>query len=173
MELKSQDILILLKMVAYGAESWNYPKLSKELDLSLSMVHSSIKRAEVARLFEQHTSPPKPSRTNLKEFLLHGVKYAFPAETGSPTRGIPTAYAAPPLDKLLAESSDLPPVWPYATGSVRGTEFSPLHPKAPGAAMKDPRLYELLALLDAIRGGRAREREIGAKELSARVSSWR
>lgn len=173
MELKSQDILIVLKIVAYGSESWNYPKLSKDLGLSLSMVHSSIKRSEAARLFETHGTPPKPARSNLKEFLVHGVKYAFPAETGSPTRGLPTSYAAPPLDKLLIEDTDLPPVWPYSMGSVRGTEFSPLHPKAPAAAMKDPKLYELLALLDAIRGGRARERELAVKELSARVSSWR
>jgi len=35
--------------------------------------------------------------------------------------------------------------------------------------MKDPKLYELLALVDAIRAGRAREREIAARELSARI----
>lgn len=173
MELKSQDILVLLKLVSYGEQSWNYTRLSSDLDLSLSMVHSGVKRAQSARLFEANLNPPRPSRTNLKEFLVHGVKYAFPAEVGSATRGIPTGYAAPPLDKVIAESSDLPPVWPHPQGSVRGLAFSPLHGKAPDAAMKDPKLYELLALLDAIRGGRAREREIAAKELSARVTNWR
>ncbi len=173
MELKSQDVLVLLKLVAYGAEPWIYPKLSKDLNLSLSMVHSCIQRAELSRLLDAHGERPRPNRNNLKEFLLHGVKYAFPAQTGSPTRGVPTAYAAPPLDKLFSEDSELPPVWPLAQGSVRGLEFSPLHPKAPAAAIKDPKLYELLALVDAIRGGRAREREIAAKELSTRLSTWR
>lgn len=173
MELKSQDLLVLLKLVVYGEESWNYPRLSTDLLLSPSMVHASVKRAHVARLFEPNLNPPRPSRGNLEEFLLHGAKYAFPAEVGSPTRGIPTAYAAPPLDKLIADSADIPPVWPHPRGTVRGLSFSPLHAKAPEAAMKDPRLYELLALLDAIRGGRARERDIAARELSARVRSWR
>ena len=35
----------------------------------------------------------------------------------------------------------------------------------PKAAKNDPALYQLLALVDAIRGGRAREREIAKKEL--------
>jgi hypothetical protein len=33
------------------------------------------------------------------------------------------------------------------------------------------KLYELLALVDAIRDGRAREREIAIRELKARLSS--
>ena len=37
------------------------------------------------------------------------------------------------------------------------------------AALQDPRLYELLALVDAIRDGRAREREIAVRELTSRI----
>jgi len=37
--------------------------------------------------------------------------------------------------------------------------------------MINPSLYELLALLDAIRDGRAREREFAIRELSARIDS--
>jgi hypothetical protein len=37
------------------------------------------------------------------------------------------------------------------------------------AAEKDFRLYELLALLDAIRGGRAREASIAVKEIKERL----
>ena len=173
MELKPQDLLVVLKLLCYGEESWTYTRLSGDLDLSLSMVHSAVKRAQSAKLFDINLDPPRPARSNLKEFLLHGAKYAFPAEVGAPTRGIPTGYAAPPLSKVFGENAELPPVWPHPQGSVRGVSFSPLHEKAPFAALKDPRLYELLALLDALRGGRAREREIAAKELSERVSSWR
>jgi len=35
--------------------------------------------------------------------------------------------------------------------------------------MRDPQLYELLALLDALRDGRARERALAAKELGSRL----
>jgi hypothetical protein len=37
--------------------------------------------------------------------------------------------------------------------------------------MHDRELYEFLALLDAIREGRAREREIAIRELTARIDS--
>ena len=52
---------------------------------------------------------------------------------------------------------------------LRGTGFSPLYENVPKVAMLNPSLYELLALLDAIRDGRAREREIAIRELSARI----
>jgi hypothetical protein len=62
-------------------------------------------------------------------------------------------------------------VWPDAEGSVRGIEFSPLYKNVPQAALRDTKLYELLALVDAIREGRAREREVAIRELTARIDS--
>ena len=117
------------------------------------------------------TKSGRPVRDALIEFLLHGVKYAYPPEYGALTRGVPTGYAAPPLNKVISGSSDPPPVWPYAEGNVRGTAFSPLYPSVPAAALQDPRLYELLALVDAIRAGRARERNLAAKELELRLDA--
>ena len=49
--------------------------------------------------------------------------------------------------------------------------FSPLHKNVPKAALADPRLYELLALVDALRDGKARERELAARELSKRLEA--
>ena len=106
----------------------------------------------------------------LLEFLVHGVKYAFPPKRGALTRGMPTGYAVPPLNKVIVGSSEPPPVWPFAKGTVRGEEFEPLYPSVPQAAARDPKLYELLALVDAVRDGRARERNLAAKELEARLA---
>ncbi len=115
------------------------------------------------------------------------MKYAFPVERGGTTRGIPTAESAPPLKKYFVDGSARgldssqiyrehfpeafppPSVWPYAEGTVRGIEFSPLYKNVPVAASRDPKLYELLALVDVIREGRAREREIAIRELTARI----
>jgi hypothetical protein len=83
---------------------------------------------------------------------------------------MPTGYAAPPLDKIIVQPNDPPPVWPHAEGTVRGYSFSPLFPSVPMAALRDPLLYEMLALVDAIRDGRARERSIAVKELSTRLA---
>jgi hypothetical protein len=85
------------------------------------------------------------------------------------TRGIPTAYAASPLKEKIAPDSEPIPVWPYAEGTVRGYSFSPLHKNAPLAALEDPKLYELLALVDGLRDGRARERELAIRELKVRL----
>jgi len=70
----------------------------------------------------------------------------------------------------MAESLEPPPVWPDSSGSARGVEFSPLYKNVPAAARRDPKLYELLALVDAIRDGRTREREIAIRELTARIA---
>jgi len=108
---------------------------------------------------------------SVEEFLICCVKYVFPPVHGGPTRGIPTGYAAPPLLHQIVQPGKPPPVWPYSEGPVRGFELTPLYKSVPAAALKDQRLYELLALLDAIRDGRARERRLAEKELRVRLQS--
>jgi hypothetical protein len=45
-----------------------------------------------------------------------------------------------------------------------------LHKGAPQAAIRDPKLYELLALVDAIRGEKIRERSMAVDELTKRIN---
>lgn len=97
------------------------------------------------------------------------MRYAYAPERGGLTRGIPTSYAAPPLDRLLVANGEPPPVWPDADGEVRGYAFSPLYKSVPQAARRDPRLYELLALVDAIRGREEFARELALRELRTRL----
>ena len=82
---------------------------------------------------------------------------------------MPTAHGAPPLSEFVSAGSELPPVWPAPEGQVRGTTLEPLQKIVPTAAAKDPALYEILALIDALRDGRARERQIAHRELAARL----
>ena len=82
---------------------------------------------------------------------------------------MPTAYAAAPLNAVIAPTADPPPVWPDKDGKVRGVALAPLYPTVPEAARRDSRLYELLTLFDAVRSGQAREREIAQKELAERI----
>ena len=136
--------------------------------MSPSEVHAGIKRATAARLFDE--TRRLPVRKNLEEFLVHGVKYAYPPQHGALTRGIPTSYDANPLnEKFSIGNKDVPPVWPHPEGDVRGYEFSPLYKSAPSAALIDKDLYALLAILDAIRDGRARERDLAIQELQNRL----
>ena len=169
MNLKPQDIFILLKLVALGESRWSYASLAGDLFMSTSEVHAGIKRAVAARLMDSPRG--RPLKKSLEEFLIHGIKYAFPPEHGGLTRGVPTGYAAPPLKDTISLPNEPPPVWPDPDGYTRGYEFSPLYNSVPKAASKDKILYELLAIVDAIRDGRARERNIAIKELKARLGS--
>jgi len=167
--LKPQDILVALKLMLMKCEGWTYPTLSVALGLSQGEVHNAVRRLAAARIYNEHTRMPR--RAALEEFLIHGVKYAFPAERKSVARGVPTAWAAAPLKDVLAEINDVPPVWPHPDGTVNGYEFTPLYQNVAEVALRDLQMYELLALLDGIRGGGARERELAEGMLHERLKS--
>ena len=163
---KSLDIVVLLSMVADSRRK-TYAELSRELGMSASEIHAAVRRSADAGLIEPESR--KPLRKPLEEYLLHGARYAFPAKRGPLARGIPTAYAAPPLASRIV-SEDLPPVWPDPEGRVKGFAVEPLYRSVIWAVKSNPRLYELLALVDAIRIGRARERQLAQEELRKRLT---
>ena len=137
--------------------------------MSVSEAHGAVKRAVTAGLLPPGGLGVRPRAEALREFLIHGAKYSFPALRGEPARGTPTAHAAPPLKDLLVDASEPPPVWPHPKGPARGPSLAPLIPSAAGAALEDPALYELLAQFDALRAGRARERALATRLLEERL----
>lgn len=174
MNLKPQDVFIALKLIAVGERPWTYAQLAAELFMSASEINGGVKRGIRARLLAPSTNggSPRPVIMALEEFLIHGVKYAFPPDRGTLTLGHPTSYAGPPLSTQVKLHEDLPPVWPDPKGEVKGIAFEPFYKSVPKAAQQDARLYELLALTDAIRDQRARERNLAARELSTRLKEW-
>ena len=170
MELKPQDLLVLLKVAAHPPQRWTYAALGAALAISSSEAHASVKRAVASGLA---VAPGRgewsPVRPNLLEFMLHGVRYIWPATPGPAKRGVPTAYGVEPLASQLTVASGEAPVWAYPTGPAKGPTLSPLYRTAPQAALSDPALHRLLALLDALRIGRARERGLAAKLMEAEL----
>lgn len=212
MQLKPQDFLVALKLVAWGEQRWTYARLAQELGISVSEAHACVKRGLQAGLLLPNREPPqqpaasadgtvlsvqepvaiyrvtrkrvrrpaspdgdgpadnpvRPHAHNLAEFALHGAKYAFPAQKVPLVVGVPTCHSAPAFAGVFAPgSTDF--VWPHPNGSVRGVGVEPLHPAVPFAAMQDARLYELLALFDALRVGKARERAMALERLQALI----
>jgi hypothetical protein len=165
--LKPQDILFLLKLAALEGPGTIFPAVPEALGLSKAEVHNSAKRVRNARLLPHDSW--NPLRRNLLEFLVHGVKYVFPARHGSESIGMPTAWAASPLAAHIAAGGSTPPVWPDEEGTLRGQALYPLYPSAPLAARRDPRLYELLVLVDAIRMGNMREQQLAEDLLKERL----
>jgi hypothetical protein len=99
----------------------------------------------------------------LLDFLQYGLSYVFPQKPGAVVRGLATAHSAEPLKSEIL--SDETYVWPSAKGNVRGHGIAPLYRSVPEAALKDNKLYELLALVDSLRLGKAREKELAMSHL--------
>ena len=95
-------------------------------------------------------------------------EYVFVPDMGSVSRGMPTAHAAPAFASDFPDG-ELPPVWPDPEGTQSGIAFSPLYKSATVAAGSDAALYELLAAVDCIRGGRAREKKSAIHKLRQRI----
>lgn len=165
---KPQDIVVALKLCLDGARR-SYAELGQDLGMSASEVHAAVRRLGDAHLVDPETSGIR--RDLLRNFLVHGVPYAFPASPREITRGMPTAWAAPVLSGKISAAGQIPPVWPDPDGKVQGTAVQPLYGSVPGAARRDPALYDLLALADALRIGRARERSLAEREIGERLNS--
>ena len=162
--LKPQDVLLLLKIVSDNNPSWNQKPMAETLGLSQSEVSEAVARCKFSGLLAPDGKTVM--KTAFIEFLQYGLRYIFPQQPGAIVRGIPTSHAAAPLNAEI-QSNEIY-VWPYGKGTVRGHSIIPLYPTVPVAALKDVKLHELLALTDALRVGRAREKEMAMVELKKR-----
>ena len=163
--MRPHDIVILLKIAAKKTAPWMMKELAEELGISSGEISESLNRSAYAGLLSDDKK--RLMKLALMEFLEHGFKYIYPQHPGSLVRGLPTAYSAKPISEYIHSNEAM--VWPFAEGNVRGQAIEPLHPNVPKACLKDPTLYELLALTDALRIGKARERKIAIEELNKRL----
>jgi hypothetical protein len=165
------DILFLLKLSLQADPKVRSKYIADEIFVTPVEISLSLKRCMGSGLLHLSDMGKIVNRGGLLEFLSHGLRYVFPAERGSLTRGVPTSIAAPPLKVMFLDTGEPPPVWPYFEGTARGIALKPLHKQAPRAALHDTALYELLALVDAARGDRSRERKLAVDELTKRLVS--
>jgi len=164
--IKAQDIVVALKLIKAAPEQ-SFAELGKSVGLSASEAHGCVRRLIESRLVEPDSR--RVIRRSLLRFLLHGVPFAFPAGLREITRGLPTAWGAPVLRDHFS-TEEAPPVWPDPEGVVRGQSVKPLYPSVVKAAQLDPELYDMLALVDALRLGRARDRKLAEQELEKRLA---
>lgn len=166
--LKSQDILVVLKIASLGESPWTYKALSVALSLSAAGVHESVQRAVTAGFLGGKEI--RVLRSAVEEFLVHGLRYVIPAERGRLARGISTSTSAPAFADRMAKQ-EIPLVWAFALGDTRGETLAPIHPSAPVAASKDTKLHGLLAAADVFRAGGARERGVAVEVLRELLAS--
>ena len=171
--LKPQDLLVVLKFAALsGTQILSFAALAESLCMSASEVFAATRRASTCRLLIENFEPAggvdrfRPSVPNLREFLIGGLPYVFPGEQGKAVRGFCTAQDAPPLStQIIRPQGELPWVWPHPDGDTRGLALKPLYRSVPDAARRDAKLFEWLALADALRAGDARVRTLAAIEI--------
>lgn len=161
-ELRPLDILVLLKKITSSGCSMSYRELSSSLLVSLSSISDSLSRSCVAQLVDGNKQ--RVNVLALEEFLVHGLRYAFPVKVGRIMRGVPTYISASPLKEQVSFGTDSY-VWPSRFGTMRGQGIVPLCPTIPQIVEKDEELYQLLVIVEALRIGRVREREIAASML--------
>ncbi len=152
--MRPHDLVVLLKIISSGKGLLN-KDIAASLFISNSEISESLNRSMIAKLI----SPDKQVvfKTALFNFIEHGLKFVFPAEPGPIVRGIATAHSAPILkDYFVADESY---VWPSPSGKIKGQAIAPLYPNQILAVMIDDKLYDMLALVDAIRVGKVREQK--------------
>tara|TARA_R110002020_G_scaffold293535_5_gene509212 strand:+ start:143719 stop:144213 length:495 start_codon:yes stop_codon:yes gene_type:complete len=163
--MRPHDIVVLLKIAAKQDQDWYMKDLSYELGISGSEISESINRSIIAGLI--FPDKKRLMKSAIIDFLQYGLLYVYPQKPGALVRGMATAHSASPLNDII--KSEEAYVWPYGKGNLRGQAIEPLHPNIPEACLKDEKFYELMALCDVLRVGRAREKNLAVEELKKRL----
>lgn len=147
-------------------DRYSVRSLARATGISKSMVALSLQRCFDCGLAkpDRLTGRPIANAQALREFIIHGIRYVFPAKLGPLTRGIATGLAAPVLDGHILTAGENRPVWPDPRGNTMGQTIDPLYKSVPAAVKQDAMLYALLAVTDAIRTGQPRERMVANKK---------
>ena len=153
--LHRQDVLLAVRLLNHEQE-WTFRSLGESIGISASQCHSAFGRLVRASIVDE--SQRVPVRANLLEFLQHAVKYLFPVEPGAIVRGIPTAHSAPVWKGRMAAPANPKFVWEHPGGRAKGNGIEPLYRTVPEIALRDRSVYAILATVDSIRVGKARER---------------
>jgi len=157
------DLYVLAGALSSEGEAFTLRGLAARLYVDHTLVHRALKRVEDAGLYNETSK--QVNLANFEELAIHAARFIAPARLGALTRGLPAAWAAEPISKLIHQAQgEPPPVWPSALGIARGQALAPLHPAAVQASQDVP-LVALLAIIDSLRAGDVRVRKVAATAL--------
>ncbi len=159
--LKPQDVVTAVQLALGRAETaMSFARLGESLVMSASEAHAAVQRGVLCGLVAREFGELQTNRSALMELLVHGIRHVFPPIFGPVARGVRTGAYVQALAEHFPKDDGALIVWPDPEGLDRGVSLCPLYPTVPVAARRDPRLHEALALVDAVRAGNAREREL-------------
>jgi hypothetical protein len=155
-------------MITLSKKNWTFAEVANALQISEGEVSYAMERNALAGLVS--ADKKRVNKLALRDFLIYGLKYVFPAQVGGSTRGIVTAYSAPPVNQYITEGKEHF-VWKYYKGTRRGNSIVPLYSNIPKIVENQPEFYELLTITDTFRVGKSREIEIAIQELDKRLAN--
>ncbi len=166
--LTPTDLTLMMLLASFedAEEDRHQRKLAAALRISLGRVNKALQFCAQAQLYDPAFR--RVQRVHLLEVLQSGLRFIYPATPGETVGGVATAVSAPPLMDLLGPGSNTY-VWPHESGNATGQAIAPLIPGVVHAARNHPRFYEYMALVDALRVGRARERTQAREILTQRL----
>lgn len=168
--LKPQDVVASVWLACTDDPiGFSFARFSQALAISTSEAHAAVQRCMLCGLINKDFGELQPNRSAIMEFVTHGIRYVYPPIFGQIAQGMRTSAFTGPLETHFPTSDTPPIVWPDPEGTDRGMSLCPLYPSIPTAAKRNPRFYEVAAILDAIRAGSAREREIARSELQGYI----
>ncbi len=160
----ASEIYVLAGVLACKRNKPTLRELAAELHVNATFVHRALRRAEEAGLYDG--AEKRVNEPNFEELIAHSARYIAPVRLGALTPGMRAAWASAPISERIGQAgNEPPPVWPDASSRTRGQALKPLHPSAPAASRENPRLAELLAIIDSVRAGDVRVRGVATDEL--------
>lgn len=164
LSLKPQDIAVLVKLLV-SEPGILQVLLAQELGISQGEIAKALARLNKAGLVNNRLV----NRSAALEFILHAIKYMFPAEVGALAVGVPTGISSPAHVKMVVQNGDDVYIWPYSQGKKRGQIIKPFYPKLADAALKDPEFYGIMSAIEILRVGRVRERKLAEQYLERKI----
>lgn len=161
--LRPGDIVVALQLALMPAAQ--FKQIAESTAISAGECHNAVRRLRLSSLIL--ADERRPLRDSLHDFLVHGAPYAFPPVSGPAVLGVPTAHTSPAFNGIIESPDGY--VWPHADGTVRGDSLVPLYAGAPSLPRRNRELYELLAIVDALRVGTTRVRKVAAELLHTRL----
>jgi len=155
--LKPIDLTVLAYLRSVHREfPWTQAQIAGGLGVSQSSVHRALHQLEASALLGRDDRP-------FRDLVVYAVRHVYPVAVGASARGVATGWAHPSIAAHIHVAEAL--VWPSDAGDAHGPSVEPLHPCVPAAARRSVRFYEVMALIDVFRLGRARERALATRRL--------
>jgi len=164
--MKPQDIIVALVLTEPPARR-AYAQIAEAAAISVSEAHAAVSRLAAAGLVDLRR---RTRGGRLLAFLVDASRIVFPPTFGAEAQGIPTGadtFDDPGLP------GDRRWVWPTRDGTARGMSLQPLYRTAPDVARASERMHQLLAAVDMLRAGSAREIEWAARYLQRQLGRRR